>query len=638
VASLVFEVPLSRVDLPSYVDRFSLYRLISAVGLAAMGGLLATVRPRNKLGWLFLGLGALHAASLFLEGYGLADVWGQWSLPGGSWALWLGECISFPAYWLLPSLALLLCPDGRVPSPRWRPVAALAIGAAAVSTIGWALLSPDDSDVKTHPPGLAWPAPTWSFAPALQAIGAALGVVAVVLCIASVFVRYRAAREAERLQLKWLLVGALATVALLLCALLLPHAGWALALSSLALPAAVVVAILNGGLWDIDLVVSRSLVYGVLVGGVLGVYVLAVITLGDVLGRTTGAPLVATAIVAIGVNPARVWLTKMANHFVYGYRDDPTAVLHELSDRLDAAGAEDVVQRATDTLRRALRLDSVEVVSGTVEVFGRGERFPLVYQGQVVGALLVEPPPGAPLSARSRRTIIDVSRQLAVVVHAYALTDELMLSRERLVATREEERLRLRRELHDGLGPTLAAMALQTDRARTLMARDPQAASALLDQLAGRIRATVGDVRIIVDDLGVPDLADHGFGPALEQLAERFRLGGLDVDLSVVIDPGHDLPVALEHAGYRIVGEALTNVARHSGASRCAIAVHAAEALDITVSDDGRGFDASTARGIGLWSMEQRVAELGGTFDIAGGADGGTAVRVHIPVGQTVAS
>src|SRR4029077_15656308 len=259
----------------------------------------------------------------------------------------------------------------------------------------------------------------------------------------SVFVRYRTAREAERLQLKWLLVGALATVVLLLCALLLPHAGWALSLSSLALPAAVVIAILNGGLWDIDLVVSRSLVYGFLVGGVLGVYVVAVITVGDALGRTTGAPLVATAIVAIGVNPARVWLPKVVNRFVYGYRDDPTAVLHELSDRLDAAGAEDVVQRAADTLRRALRLQSVEVVSGAAEVGGRHEPFPLVYQGEGVGVLLVQPPPGAPLSARRRRTMIEGSRQLAVVVHAQALTDELMLSRERLVATREEERLRL---------------------------------------------------------------------------------------------------------------------------------------------------------------------------------------------------
>ena len=298
----------------------------------------------------------------------------------------------------------------------------------------------------------------------LQALGAVLGAIAVALSIVSVFVRYRAARAGRAVAAQ--VVARRRARALSHCcsaALLLPHAGWALALSSLALPAAVVVAILNGGLWDIDLVVSRSLVYGVLVAGVLGVYVVVVITLGDVLGRTTGAPLVATAIVAIGVNPARVWLTKVANRFVYGHRDDPTAVLHELSDRLDAAGAEDVVQRAADTLRRALRLQSVEVLSAASEVRGRGEQFPLVYQGEVVGVLLVQPPPGAPLSARSRRTIIDVSRQLAVVVHAHALTDELMLSRERLVATREEERLRLRRELHDGLGPTLAAMALQTD-------------------------------------------------------------------------------------------------------------------------------------------------------------------------------
>ena len=210
--------------------------------------------------------------------------------------------------------------------------------------------------MKTHPPTLVWPAPTWSGAIALQAIGAALGLVAIVLCIASVFVRYHTAREVERRQLKWLLVGALATVALLAIALAVGNPGWALALSSLALPAAVVVAILNGGLWDIDVVVSRSLVYSVLLAGVVGVYVAVVVTLGDALGRTTGAPLVATAIVALGVNPARAWLGNVANRFVYGYRDDPAAVLHELSDRLDAAAAEDVVQRAAETLAASASL------------------------------------------------------------------------------------------------------------------------------------------------------------------------------------------------------------------------------------------------------------------------------------------
>ena len=414
LTSLVFEVPLSRVDVPSYVDRLSLYRLVSAIGLALLGALLATRRPRNRLGWLFIVLAALHAGSLFLEGYGLADVWGEWSLPGGAWALWVGEWVSFPSYWLLPSLVLLLCPDGKVPSRRWRPVAFLAVAAAAVSTLGWALLSPSDSDVKTHPPTLVWPAPTWSGAIALQAIGAALGLVRD-RAVHRVGVRaVPHGREVERRQLKWLLVGALATVALLAIALAVGNPGWALALSSLALPAAVVVAILNGGLWDIDVVVSRSLVYSALLAGVVGVYVAVVVTLGDALGRTTGAPLVATAIVALGVNPARAWLGNVANRFVYGYRDDPAAVLHELSDRLDAAAAEDVVQRAAETLTRVLRLQSVEVVPAADDGSTAGERFPLVYQGREVGALVVRPPADAPLTgeepAHSRRGVAPARR------------------------------------------------------------------------------------------------------------------------------------------------------------------------------------------------------------------------------------
>ncbi len=371
----------------------------------------------------------MHALSLFLEGYGLADVWGQWSLPGGSWALWLGEWISFPAYWLLPSLVLLLCPDGHVPS---REVEAgrrarrrccrgqharlgfpLTGGLGREDASAWPRLAGVDVVVRSC---------------VSRRSARVLGAVAVVLSIVSVFVRYRAAREAERCSSSGCSSARSPPSRCCSARCVLPHAGWALALSSLALPAAVVVAILNGGLWDIDLVVSRSLVYGVLVAGVLGVYVVVVITLGDALGRTTGAPLVATAIVAIGVNPARVWLTKVVNRFVYGYRDDPTAVLHELSDRLDAAGAEDVVQRAADTLRRALRLQSVEVLSGAAEVSGRDEQFPLVYQGEVVGVLLVQPPPGRAAlgeeSAHDHRRLATARRGRAHA-HAHRRADAL---------------------------------------------------------------------------------------------------------------------------------------------------------------------------------------------------------------------
>ena len=303
-----------------------------------------------------------------------------------------------------------------------------------MSTLGWALLSPAKRDIRSASAGppMAGTDVVFAHAPGLGAVSV---VIAVALSIArcSFVTRTVVSRPSVA---SWSgFVGALGTVALLLSALLLPHEGWALALSSLALPAAVVVAILNGGLWDIDLVVSRSLVYGVLVAGVLGVYVVAVITLGDAARahdrsttgrgpRSSPSGSIPARVAHEGGEPLRLRLSGRpdcgAARALRPSRRHGGGGRHAARSRHAAAGAAAAVGRG------ALR---------SAEVTGRGAQFPLVYQGQVVGALLVQPSPGAPLSAADRRRSSTYPRQLAVVVHTHTLTDELMLSRERLVAS-----------------------------------------------------------------------------------------------------------------------------------------------------------------------------------------------------------
>ncbi len=646
LASLVFEVALSSVPVAGYVDRFALYRLVAALGFAGLGAVCAASQPENRLGWIWLGFGAVFGGSLLAEGWGLAGVWGQWPMPGASIVLWLAEWAAIAVYWLVPTSVLLLSPDGRLPSRRWRPVAWTAVGAAAVSGLGWLVIEPSASDVSSYPPGYRSPLPTWSGAPVLQGVGAVLGLLALVGSVASVVARYRRADAVERAQLQWLGLGAAGTVALLVGAFAAGSGGGVLiALSTLPLVAGAAVAVVRHGLWDIDVVLNRSLVFGALTVIVVCTYVAVIVVLGGVLGATTGAPLLATALVAVAAMPLRRRLDSWANQVVYGHRDDPAAVLRVLGERLDAvADRDDALPSAVETLVSALRLASACVRVGPTVLARAGdgaagasavaaERFELSFRGREVGLLEVVPLPGAPLTARARRTLAEVSRQLAVIVHAHQLTDDLVRSRERLVVAREEERRRLRHDLHDGLGPSLAAMALQADRSRELLRADPDTAGAILEQLAGRIRAAVADVRAVVEDLGVPELETFGLPRALDHLAERFRAGGLDVAFDVEMASGAPLPAAVEVAVFRIAGEALANVARHADAVRCDLSLRVNGDVDLTVRDDGRGFEPGAAGGVGLRSMQQRVDELGGSLAIESSPGAGTSVRVRLPQG-----
>jgi signal transduction histidine kinase len=262
---------------------------------------------------------------------------------------------------------------------------------------------------------------------------------------------------------------------------------------------------------------------------------------------------------------------------------------------------------------------------------------PLSYQGETVGRLLLAPRRGErALSRADRRLLDDLARQAGIAVHAVRLSSDLQHSRERLVTAREEERRRLRHDLHDGLGPTLASIAQRIEVAAMLVGTDPARSTALLHDLEGQVRATIGDIRRLVYDLRPPTLDQHGLVGAIHAEIARWQEGQLQVNVEAD-EPLPPLPAAVEVAAYRIVQEAVTNVVRHAQAQHCSIRLRqAADArrawMEVEVADDGRGLPAEHRVGVGLNAMRERVAELGGMWLIEPNGMCGTRVSARLPL------
>jgi signal transduction histidine kinase len=405
----------------------------------------------------------------------------------------------------------------------------------------------------------------------------------------------------------------------------------------LAIPLAVGVAILRYRLFDIELLLSRTLVYGGLTLCVIGSYVAIVGGLSTVVGSRGMLGLLATGVVAVAVQPLRTRLQARVNRAVYGDRDDPYAALSRLGGRLQATLAPDAVTASiVETVAEALRVPfvAIEFDGETVASSGgrqteRLEPTPLAYQGEPIGRLVVDPGAGRSLSSADRRLLGDLARHAGVALHGVRLTADLQRTRERLVAAREEERRRLRRDLHDSLGPALAGMAFRLDAVDNVLASDPVAAAEMVRELRAETDAAIGDIRRVVHELRPPALDELGLVSALRAHGERT---GLRVQVQAP-EPFPELPAAVEVAAYRIAIESLTNAYRHADARACVIGLHVNDELVVEVSDDGKGIDPSRAAGVGLASMRERAAELGGRLEVRARGGGGTVVRATLPVG-----
>ena len=330
---------------------------------------------------------------------------------------------------------------------------------------------------------------------------------------------------------------------------------------------------------------------------------------------------------------------------MYGERDDPYAVTSRLGRRLEATLApESVLPTIAETIAQALKLPYAAILLKEGEGFrtaaaygsprGEPETLPLVYQREEIGRLVLSPrAPGEGFSDADRSLLEDLARQAEVAVHAVRLTTDLQHSRERLVATREEERRRLRRDLHDGLGAQLAGLNIQAGTLRRLIPRDPDAADELVVELREELRGAISDIRRLVHDLRPPALDDLGLVEALRQLATRY--GSKDEPLRVVVEAPEDIPnlsAAVEVAVYRIAQEALTNVARHARAQTCVVRLTMDEDVTLEIVDNGVGIPAERSAGVGLSSMRERAAELGGSCVVEPARKGGTRVLVRLPL------
>jgi signal transduction histidine kinase len=480
--------------------------------------------------------------------------------------------------------------------------------------------------------------------------------------------RYRHATDPrQQVQIRWVLYGVgLAIGVSLLVSLPYFAPGWfpdlvaagspydsfqetVSALAVLAVPICFLFAMLFANLFDVDVVITRTLVYGSLSLLVAACYLVVVTATGVLVGEGDGrlAPLVGAAIVALLVGPLRSLLQSRVRRLVYGMRAEPYAALAGLSRRLAASVPDgDVPTELVSTIREALRAPYVALAVGVDGAFpitaeqGRATShtlsMPVHHRGEQVGVLIVGYDAGRPLSAPDRALLVDLASHAGSAIHSLQLTtslrqsaEELQSARERLVLTREEERRRLRRDLHDGLAPTLAAAGLTAATAHDLVRRDPDTAEQVLDTLQRNMRAAVADIRTLVDELRPPAL-ELGLMTAIkERTAELGQLMETRVE-------GPDnlpaLPAAVEVAAYRICQEALMNVLKHADAHHVHVRLRAGDLLTLEIQDDGVGLAGPTTSGIGLGSMHERAAEVGGRCTISVPECGGTRVSVCFPL------
>lgn len=623
------------------------------VALGGFGILLVHRLPANPIGWLMIigGLGQ-GIVGIGREWAVYADVTHRGQLPGAAWGAWIGSWPWVVSIGSLPAV-LVLFPDGHV-TGRWTRRLLWAIAGSTAAVCVTAAVIPgtftEDLPALTNPIGIDW-LPTVEVSTIAQ-----LGLMATIVAAVGVLVsRWSGSTGELRQQLKWIALAA-ALLALELVYELLPWRlpgsgiGWLPLVFVALFLAAITVSVLRFRLWDVDALISVSLVYGSLTVLLGGGYV-AIVALSDRFRARPvdlGSSLVAAIAVAVAFAPLRDWLQRRLDRRLYGDRGDPYRALASVSDRLgDPDHAGEMLGEVADALAGSLRLAGVELhVAGRGAVASCGRigaathRVPLVFRGVTVGELVVAGRPGTTLGRRERAVLADVAPVLAAGVHAVAVSDELHESRLQVITAREEERRRVRRDLHDGLGPALAAVRMQLDGAALMIGNDPDAARDVLDHLSRDVAEAIADIRRLVQGLRPPALDELGLAPALAEQAAAFSgpvEGGGYLDVRLDAGDGVDaLPAAVEVAAYRIVSESLTNVARHARAARCRVSLSLdaeRSALHVLVDDDGIGVDGREAgRGVGSVSMVERAAELGGRCRVGRSPLGGARVEAWIPV------
>jgi signal transduction histidine kinase len=531
-------------------------------------------------------------------------------------------------------LALLLFPDGRPISRAWRWVVIAVIITAPLFALemgAW----PD------APPGYPTGYLTIPFYDRLQPLWTITEIrtsLAMFLGLAALVVRYRRGSDVERRQLLWLVLAVLLALVVLLPWGLVAGTPIEVLFAIPLIPIAITVAIVREQLLDIRLVVSRLLAWLILVLAVFVAYMGLVALLNRVATQRLAWSALITVLLVLLAAPLLPRLQRLVDGAIYGDRGDPARVVSRLGEQLATPDAG--LQGAVTTIRTSLRLPYLaierdgRILASDGEQSERVRPWPLTHGSKAAGQLMVGLRAGEQeLAAADRRALTMLADPVAVAVHSTVVSEELQASRERIVATREEERRRLRRELHDGLGPTLTGIAFAADAAANTMDSNPEQSQRLLTTLRRDTRTALADVRRLVDNLRPPALDELGLVGALQQRADQLAWRADGASVQVRLDVPEEVPIlpaAIEVAAYRIATEALTNVVRHSQATGAVVRLRCDERLELLITDDGPP-NGAWAPGIGLNAMRERAAELGGSFT-AGPTPTGGQVMASLPL------
>ncbi len=637
-------------------------------GFATVGALLGWKRPANPIGWLLSATGLSYAFAsigLVLLQFPRTRAWGNWL----GWLYFFG--IGFVVF------VLLLFPTGSLPSRRWRPVAWAAAAAMAAWVLGNAFAPVAISSGSPSPLSVAGPAGR-VFA-VLGGVSGPLLVATGVAAIVSLVFRYRRARSVERQQLKWLVYAGGLILAAVLAELPIeeiigPGSDAASNLQNVVtsgtvalVPIAVAVAIFRYHLYDIDVVINKTLVYGSLAVFITGVYVAIVVGIGSLAQRgarpSLGLSIVATVVVAVAFQPVRELVQRLANRLVYGRRATPYEVLADFAGRMAGAyAAEDLLPRMARILAEGTGAARADVWLKSGDTFGDGAAWPsdaplpppaqataagvpaypaadrilpVRYEGEVLGALSVSKRPGESLTPTEDRLLTDLAAQVGLVlknaglrVQLLARLEEIRASRQRLVAAQDSERRRIERNIHDGAQQQLVALAIKLSITESLIGTDTDGERELLAELRQDAIGAVEDLRDLARGIYPPLLASRGLVAALEAQAKK-----APVPTSVTANGVGRYPQDMEAAVYFCVLEALQNVAKYAGATRAEVQLAApGHSLEFAVTDDGAGFDpGSKAYGTGLQGMADRLHAHGGSLTVRSSPGTGTTILGQLP-------
>ncbi len=675
----------ARVMTPGKIGAYG-FAAIAIVVYAGAGGLIAARIPGNPIGWLLCLLGLALAASLFLEQYGLRGLaTAPGSLPAVRQVTALGAGTQMLAVAPLIILVLLF-PDGHPPSRRWRPVLWAAAAAAVIAGCAQLLErgtvvagSLTNALVAAH---VAYPNPLGVFPrhgwySDLVAVAAGTALVTAALAVVSVFVRRRRASAEVRQQLAWLAYVGVLTVAVAVVTvgyIQVTHGGntalgtflfgLVFGIPIFGIPLACAVAVLRYRLYDLDVVVKKTVVAALVAAAFTLIYVLVVVAVGAATGRKGSSPLTfaAAALAAVLLQPIRTRAGLLADRLVYGRRATPYEVLSEFSGQIAGTySTDDVLPRMARMLVEATGAERAEVwlraagserleatwpaANGSAraepasaepagddaaKIAGNGltRAFGVEHQGERLGALRITSSPREPLTPAGERLVRDVAAQAGLVLRNVALIEDLRASRQRLVAAADEARRRLERNLHDGAQQQLVALRITLGLARQLVVNAPAEAAELLAQTEQEAQGALEELRDLARGIYPPLLADLGLPAALEAQARK-----APVPVTVQAPGIGRYPQDVEAAVYFCVLEALQNVAKYAQAPAAWVTLgHDGDCLAFTVTDDGSGFDRSAApMGTGVQGMADRLAALGGTLDIVSSPGNGTRVTGRVP-------